>query len=507
MPPFSMDVYHELLQKIEALEMKILRLEVNVEVNEQNGNETTLPMLKISQQEQANKWLVSTSKKEEACKLTCSPPWNSLGAKPKHKSGKSLPSDMERRLTARTQHPEISDETGWPALPSRRSVTSTPVPRAKQPWTVATTRTNKSKPTQNTGIQLENRFSPLLEDSDSLKKSSYSHTRQRYEPTSHHKMLRKELTTGPQTLIVGDGAVNEIKHFCSKKNTKVLCFTNDMVSDISKKILNIVVEYPSVKSVVIHTGALDVVKQQSEVLKRDFMDLLNKVRRLNTQVFISGPLPTVRRGAERFSRLMMLNRWLKDTCAAQSINFINNFKIFWERRHLFKANGFYLNKAGVQLLSANIFSYVLLTPEIHAKDKRQNKEKQLIKRHSGEELLVPEISIDHGRRQTKIDAPPSSLPSSQQEKYPPAPKEHSQPSPPQTPTNPSFSPLSLASPPLDFTTPPPIRPGCPPPHPHLNKRHPPASVHRTPNPFYRPPEVGHSALPPHIIGLSPQSDV
>ncbi|KAK0135629.1 Uridine-cytidine kinase-like 1 [Merluccius polli] len=175
---------------------------------------------------------------------------------------------------------------------------------------------------------------------------SSSSTGERYEAKSYTKRLQKELTTGPQMLIVGDRAVNKTKHFFSK-NTKVLCFTNDMVSNISEKILEITAEHPTVKSLVIHTGALDVVKQQSEVLKRDFNDLLNKVRCLNTEVFISGPLPTVRRGDERFSRLLMLNRWLKDTCAAQSVNFIDNFKNFWERRHLFEADGFCLNKSGV----------------------------------------------------------------------------------------------------------------------------------------------------------------
>ncbi|KAK0156626.1 hypothetical protein N1851_000057 [Merluccius polli] len=154
-------------------------------------------------------------------------------------------------------------------------------------------------------------------DPDSPKERSSSSTGEKYEAKSYTKRLQKELTTGPQTLIVDDGAVNKTKHFFSK-NTKVLCFTNDMVSDISEKILEITAEHPTVKSLIIHTGALDVVKQQSEVLKRDFNDLLNKVRCLNTEVFISGPLPTVWRGDERFSRLLMLNRWLKDMCAAQS---------------------------------------------------------------------------------------------------------------------------------------------------------------------------------------------
>ncbi|KAK0148852.1 hypothetical protein N1851_010706 [Merluccius polli] len=150
MPPFSTDDYHKLLQKIAVLETKILRLEVNVEVNGQYGNETTLPMTQISGKEQANRQM--------------------LCAKPKYNSwkDKSLPSDMGRRLTGRTQHLETRDDTEWPALPSHRRVSSTPVPRRKQPWNVAKTK-SKSTPTTDTGILLENRFAPLLQDPDSPK--------------------------------------------------------------------------------------------------------------------------------------------------------------------------------------------------------------------------------------------------------------------------------------------------------------------------------------------------
>ena len=97
---------------------------------------------------------------------------------------------------------------------------------------------SKSKPTKDTGILLENRFAPLLQDPDSPKERSSSSTGERYEAKSYTKRLQKELTTGPQTLIVGDGAANKTKYFFSK-NTKVLCFTNDMVSDISEKIQEI----------------------------------------------------------------------------------------------------------------------------------------------------------------------------------------------------------------------------------------------------------------------------
>lgn len=75
--------------------------------------------------------------------------------------------------------------------------------------------------------------------------------------------------------------------------------------DISKKILKIAAEHLTVKSLVIHTGALDVVKQQSEVLKRDFTDLMNKVQCVNTEVFFrhQQPLPRTRNKTIQNNRL------------------------------------------------------------------------------------------------------------------------------------------------------------------------------------------------------------
>ncbi|KAK0151822.1 hypothetical protein N1851_006803 [Merluccius polli] len=489
MPPFSTDDYYKLLQKIAVLETKILRLEVNMEVNGQYGNETTLPMTQISGKEQANRQMLCAKPRHNSCK------------------DKSPPSDMGRRLTGRTQHLETCDDTEWPALPSHRRVSSTPVPRRKQPWNVAKTK-SKSKPTKDTGILLENRFAPLLQDPDSPKERSSSSTGERYEAKSYTKRLQKELTTGPQTLIVGDGAVNKTKHFFGK-NTKVLCFTNDMVSDISEKILEITAEHPTVKSLVIHTGALDVVKQQSEVLKRDFNDLLNKVRCLNTEVFISGPLPTVRRGDERFSRLLMLNRWLKDTCAAQSVNFIDNFNIFWERRHLFEADGFCLNKSGVQLLSYNIFDFLRRSPAAPAKDKRRDNPKQQIRQPSGQKLLLPEIRSDHEGQHTEGEALTSSslpqheesppAPTTQQEESPPAPPTQQEESPPAPPGDSQLSPTGTPS----------SSPGSPDsPFPHFLD----FQLTPRPNPIFSPlnppprPAPRHRAPPPPLTQIICESD-
>lgn len=75
-------------------------------------------------------------------------------------------------------------------------------------------------------------------------------------------------------------------------------------------------------------GSNDVVKQQSKVLKQDFIDLFNTVSCLNTEVFISGPLPRIRGGVERISRLLNQNTWLSTACIIHSVHFIENFNFF-----------------------------------------------------------------------------------------------------------------------------------------------------------------------------------
>ena len=374
-----------------------------------------------------------------------SPPWNSLGAKPK---SKSFLREMGGRVTGRTQRPEICDATGWPALSSRQSASSTPILGRTHPWTAAKGRTN-NKPPQQPTLQLENRFAPLLKDpgslSDDPENLSSSHSRVSTESTSQSKRLQGKLTTGPQTLIVGDIAVKDVRSICSK-NTKVLCFPKDMVSDMTEKILHIAAAHPTVTAILVHTGANDVEKQQSETLKRDFSELLNTVSSLNAEVFISGPLPPVRGGDERFSRLLALNKWLSAACNVQSVHFIDNFNFFWDRRHFFKADGLNLNKSGVKLFTSNLF-YFLRHPSVpSAKDKRQEKSKQEEEQTQHINLegelprLPPEESFDCRRHLSREEESPSPLPT-------PAPSTPK--TPPRSPSSPVT--LSPSSPLLDFT--------------------------------------------------------
>ena len=76
----------------------------------------------------------------------------------------------------------------------------------------------------------------------------------------------------------------KLKNMCSE-NTKILLFPKDTVSDLAERILHIVAANPTVKTMIVHIGTNDIVKQLSEVLKQDFIDLLNTVSSLNAEVF------------------------------------------------------------------------------------------------------------------------------------------------------------------------------------------------------------------------------
>ncbi len=73
-----------------------------------------------------------------------------------------------------------------------------------------------------------------------------------------------------------------------------------------------------------------------------------------TSIIVSGPLPTYRRGQERFSRLFALNEWLLSLCKDQKLLFVNNWNLFWERPRLFRADGLDPSRVGAELLLDNI---------------------------------------------------------------------------------------------------------------------------------------------------------
>ncbi len=56
------------------------------------------------------------------------------------------------------------------------------------------------------------------------------------------------------------------------------------------------------------------------------------LKSLKSKICISGPIPTFGCGV---GRLLSLNSWLSSACNAHGVDFIDNFKVFWEWGELF----------------------------------------------------------------------------------------------------------------------------------------------------------------------------
>uniref|UniRef100_A0A3P9B484 SGNH hydrolase-type esterase domain-containing protein n=1 Tax=Maylandia zebra TaxID=106582 RepID=A0A3P9B484_9CICH len=173
-------------------------------------------------------------------------------------------------------------------------------------------------------------------------------------PSEHPRCRGAGVSDGQQppvapplsTLVLGDSIVRNVR----MRGALTLSFPGAIVD----RIPNILASHPQVNRIIIHIGTNDIPKQQSELLKLDFLQLFSLLGQLQVSAFISGPTPTCGRGIGHFSRLLSLNTWLSSACVSHSLGFINNFDAFWERRHLFGADGLHLNAWGRRLLSANL---------------------------------------------------------------------------------------------------------------------------------------------------------
>ncbi len=206
----------------------------------------------------------------------------------------------------------------------------TPAPGYHGPW-VQQQRKTRARPRVTTSlpqvfeISTRNRFAPLRE-------------------------------TERDAVIVGDSIVRHVHATLDEGKVRTHCFSGARVLDVSAQIPAILKGDESVAAVVIHAGVNDTKMQQTETLKRDFRSLIETVLSTSpaTTIIVSGPLPTYRRGHERFNRLFALNEWLLSWCKEQKLLFVNNWNLFWERPRLFRADGLHPSRVGAELLSDNI---------------------------------------------------------------------------------------------------------------------------------------------------------
>ncbi|KAL7846218.1 hypothetical protein AOLI_G00244100 [Acnodon oligacanthus] len=92
-------------------------------------------------------------------------------------------------------------------------------------------------------------------------------------------------------------------------------------------------------------------EDEREVLKEHDQTLLDTARKkTDARIVISGPLPTYRRGSERFSRLFVLQSW----CAFDGLGYVDNWSSFWEQPALYRRDGLHPSRLGSVVLSRNI---------------------------------------------------------------------------------------------------------------------------------------------------------
>ncbi len=182
-----------------------------------------------------------------------------------------------------------------PCIRSSRSsqMAFTPAPGNHGPWVQQ--QKTRSRPRSTTSpppvfdISFRNRFAPLCE-------------------------------TERDAVVIGDSIVRHVRATLAEGKVHTHCLPGALVLDVSVQIPAILKDDESVAAVVIHAGANDTKLRQTETLKRDFRSLIETVRSTSpaTTIIVSGPLPTYRRGHERFSRLFALNEWLFSWCKEQN---------------------------------------------------------------------------------------------------------------------------------------------------------------------------------------------
>uniref|UniRef100_A0A3P9IFD8 SGNH hydrolase-type esterase domain-containing protein n=1 Tax=Oryzias latipes TaxID=8090 RepID=A0A3P9IFD8_ORYLA len=169
-------------------------------------------------------------------------------------------------------------------------------------------------------------------------------------PAESHSLPPRPLFT-PTALIIGDSITRNIRYI----NAVTRCFPGATVMDILQKLPDLLLSLPStIIRIIVHVGTNDTTLQQSEVTKRNFLDLFHFLKNTGKTVFISGPIPTISRGSTRFSRILSLNTWLQSASRKFSFGFIDNFNLFWNCPSFYRPDGLHPSSLGTNILTANI---------------------------------------------------------------------------------------------------------------------------------------------------------
>lgn len=163
------------------------------------------------------------------------------------------------------------------------------------------------------------------------------------------------LKSGPQplfpplVLVIGDSIIKHVRYF----NAITHCLPGATVPILHDRLTSLLPSLPtSVHTIVVHIGTNDTARAPSEHMAAAFRKLFQFLK--TTVIFISGPIPTFRKGDVRFSRLFSLSTWLRTASCGENLGFIDNFDLFWERASFYSLDGLHPSMVGTDILAENI---------------------------------------------------------------------------------------------------------------------------------------------------------
>ncbi|KAL7385225.1 hypothetical protein ABVT39_017926 [Epinephelus coioides] len=107
-------------------------------------------------------------------------------------------------------------------------------------------------------------------------------------------------------------------HEVEVHNGRTFCHPGARVSEFASSALQLTARHSLASTLVLEAGINDLRNQQSEVLKQDFISLVDRLLDTGKRLIMSGPLPAPCYGDVTTSRLCRLHLWLKGHCLSKS---------------------------------------------------------------------------------------------------------------------------------------------------------------------------------------------
>ena len=127
---------------------------------------------------------------------------------------------------------------------------------------------------------------------------------------------------------------------------RTFCHPGASVNEVASSALQLSEQHSSASMLVLEAGINNLKKQRSELLKRDYVSLVDRLLDTGKRLIISGPLPPPRYGDVTTSHLRQLHLWLKGYYLRKSIPYVDNFAAFLNRPRLFKWDSLHPNQEG-----------------------------------------------------------------------------------------------------------------------------------------------------------------